>query len=233
MRKEDDDDTKPLKRPRSWKVEERRTEKRKKRHNWSNKGGCIAPIMIPATPGSELAKRLREIAEQEAAEGVKFKVIETGGLTVKSEVQRSNPTATPGCQDHDCLPCRIEPGMGGNCRRSCVQYKLECRLCPEEEVCTYVGETSRNLYTRGKEHIEKYRSRQRRQDSFIEKHQNEKHGGAQADFTAKVTGSFQDCLSRQVSEGVHIRRGGQDILNSKSEWHQPALWRVQSELVRS
>ena len=187
--------------------------------------------MIPATPGSELAKTLRAIAEREAAEGVKFKVIETGGLTIKSEVQRSNPTATAGCLDQDCLPCRIEPGMGGNCRRSGVQYQLRCRLCPEEDVC-YIGETSRNLYTRGKEHMEKYRSRQRRDDSFIQKHQIEKHGGVQADFAAKVTGSFRDCLSRQVSEGVHIRRSGPEVLNSKSEWHQPALWRIQSEVVR-
>ena len=233
MRKDDEDKVRPLNRPREWKAEERRTEKRKKRQNWSNKGGCIAPIMVPATPGSELAKMLRGIAEKEAAEGVKFQVVETGGLTIKSEVQRSNPTATAGCQELDCLPCRIEPGMGGNCRRSGVQYQLECRQCPEEEVCVYIGETSRNLYTRGKEHMDKYRSRKRKEDSFIEKHQIAKHGGGQADFTARVTGSFRDCLSRQVSEGVHIRRSGPDILNSKSEWHQPALWRVQSEVVRS
>ena len=46
-----------------------------------------------------------------------------------------------------------------------------------------------------------------------------------------VIGTFKECLSRKVSEGVHIRRGGPGILNSKSEWHQPALWRVQSELT--
>ena len=54
----------------------------------------------------------------------------------------------------------------------------------------------------------------------------------EADFGAKVTGSFKDALSRQVSEGVYIRRGGNSILNNKSELHQPALWRVQSELMR-
>ena len=81
--------------------------------------------------------------------------------------------------------------------------------------------------------MEKYRSRKGKEDSFIEKHQNEKHGGIPADFTAKVTASFQDCLSRQVSEGVHIRRSGPGVLNSKSEWHQPSLWRVQSEVVRN
>ena len=70
------------------------------------------PIIVPATPGSELAKTLRVIAEGEAAERIQFKVIETGGLTIKSEVQRSNPTATAGCLEQNCLLRRIEPGIG-------------------------------------------------------------------------------------------------------------------------
>ena len=80
--------------------------------------------------------------------------------------------------------------------------------------------------------MEKYQSRKRNSDSFIKKHQDEKHFGLPADFGAKVTGQFQDCLTRQVSEGVSIRRSSDRVLNSKSEWHQPALWRVQSEIVR-
>jgi hypothetical protein len=58
------------------------------------------------------------------------------------------------------------------------------------------------------------------------------HTGLPPDFKAEVIGTFKDCLSRQVSKGVHIRRGGPGLLNSKSEWHQPVLWRVQSELTR-
>ena len=96
----------------------------------------------------------------------------------------------------------------------------------------YIGESSRNLFTRSKEHIDKYVSRKCRNTSFIKQHQDEHHYGMEADFGAKVTGSFRDALSRQVSEGVFIRRGGKSILNNKSEWHQPALWRVHSELIR-
>ena len=105
-------------------------------------------------------------------------------------------------------------------------------MCPDTDKCVYIGETSRNLYTRSKEHIEKYKSKKRSHDSLIKKHQVEKHQDRPANFNAKVTGVFRDCLSRQVSEGVEIRRSDQSILNSKSEWHQPALRRVQSEVVR-
>ena len=109
---------------------------------------------------------------------------------------------------------------------------MGCQLCDEEDRAIYIGETSRNLYTRSREHLQKYRSKKGGQDSFIKKHQDEKHNGREAEFNARVTGIFADSLSRQVSEGVNIRRGGQSVLNSKSEWHQPALWRVQSELMR-
>ena len=80
--------------------------------------------------------------------------------------------------------------------------------------------------------MEKYKSKTRNSDSFIKKHQDEEHPGMPADFGAKVTGMFSDCLTRQISEGVAIRRSSVRVLNSKSEWHQPPLWRVQNELVR-
>ena len=231
MKRDAVDGIRPVNRPKYWMEETRRGNKRKKRHNWSTGGGCIAPIMIPATPDSELLKMLREVANREADTGLRFKIVETGGRTIKSEIQVSNPTATPGCQSGDCLACKGGRGTGGNCRKSNVVYRLDCDLCPEDQ-CTYVGETSRNLYTRAKEHVNKYMSRKTRAESFITTHQDDKHSGLPADFKAKVIDSFKDCLSRQVSEGVHIRRGGPDLLNSKSEWHQPALWRVRSEIQR-
>ena len=116
--------------------------------------------------------------------------------------------------------------------KSNIQYEMECGECPDDQKCVYIGESSRNLYTRAKEHTDKYRSNKRNVDSFIKKHQDDKHHGGPANFKAKTTGVFRDCLSRQVSEAVHIRRSEKDVLNSKSEWHQPALWKVQNDIVR-
>ena len=86
------------------------------------------------------------------------------------------------------------------------------------------------MYTRAREHSQNYQKRD--SESFIKKHQLVKHHGVQADFKAKVTESYKDCLLRQISEGVHIRRSEAEVLNSKAEWHQPALWKVRSELTR-
>ena len=42
--------------------------------------------------------------------------------------------------------------------------------------------------------------------------------------------NFHECLTRQIVEGVAIRRCDGQVLNTKAEWHQPAIWRVRSEL---
>ena len=56
-----------------------------------------------------------------------------------------------------------------------------------------------------------------KEDSILTKHQ-----------MAKVTGIYKDCLTRQITEGVDIRRCTAILMNTKAEWHQPPIWRVQS-----
>ena len=149
---------------------------------------------------------------------------------MKRQVQLSNPTATAGCEQADCMPCRTGTGGTSRCRKSNILYEFECQLCPPGNRSKYVGESSRNLYTRAKEHASNYAKQ--RPKSFMKKHQRRRHNGEPGNYTARVTGSYTDCLSRQVSEGVKIRRSTVEVLNSKTEWHQPPLWRVQNEIYR-
>ena len=150
MKEEDSSGIRPLYRPKDWQLDERRQQKKKKKHNWSAKGGYIAPIFVPPTPNGELAKQLRDIAAHESEEGIQFKIIESGGRTIKGEVQKSNPTATSGCEDTRCLACKDGRGQGGNCRRSNIEYQFECQLCPPGNQAVYLGESSRNIFTRAK-----------------------------------------------------------------------------------
>ena len=121
-------------------------------------------------------------------------------------------------------------GTGGPCRKSNILYEIGCRQCPEDQQAVYLGETACNLYNRGREHRQNYERKYA--ESFMDRHKVEKHAGAEPDFAAKVKSSFSDCLSRQIAEGVHIRRCEKVVLNTKAEWHQPALWKVRSELIR-
>ena len=66
----------------------------------------------------------------------------------------------------------------------------------------------------------------------MDKHFRDEHGGEEKQFTAKVTHTNKDCLTRQIREGVLIRRAEQTLLNSRTEWFQPPLFRVQSEVIR-
>ena len=59
--------------------------------------------MVPSTPNGELARILRELVEKDNHDGLKFKIVETGGVTVKSRLQKSNPSVSPGCSDNTCV----------------------------------------------------------------------------------------------------------------------------------
>ena len=96
-----------------WNRAERRKVKQKKIYEWSSRGCFITPIFVPPTPNNELANSLKVIAESEADAEVHFKMVETGGLSIKSVLQRSNPLETPGCNDEVCLPCEPGRGAGG------------------------------------------------------------------------------------------------------------------------
>ena len=42
--------------------------------------------------------------------------------------------------------------------------------------------------------------------SELMKHKKDKQHGVEADFKARINNSFRDCLSLQISEGVHSIR---------------------------
>ena len=230
MLEDDFNGVKPIFRAKDWQPAERRRRKEQKKNNWANKGGHIAPIFVPPTPNGELAHILRKVADSEAEAGVRFKIVESGGRAIKSLVQKSNPMETPGCEEPDCLPCRTGRGDGGNCHGTGANYAVECQLCPDGAKGLYLGETSRNLYSRCQEHEDNYRNGS--QNSFMKKHQARRHPGMAGAYAAKVTARTGDCLTRQVREAVEIRRCQVEVLNSKTEWHQPALWRIQNEIYR-
>ena len=69
-----------------------------------------------------------------------------------------------------------------DCRKLNVQYKMNCNLYPGDNPSLYIRETARNLFTRSKEHVANYTSRNR--ESFIWKHQVYHHYGAEATFSA-------------------------------------------------
>ena len=105
-------------------------------------------------------------------------------------------------------------------------YEIGCDECAETQTVLYIGETSRNAYVRGLEHIQKYHYKDNK--SPLYKHAQTHHGGRlDVKFSMKVANRFRDPLTRQVNEGVRIHNCEAEVsLNSKSEWHGPATVRL-------
>ena len=212
----------PLNRPSGYRKKERRKEKQKKKRDWGTKGGFIAPIIVPATPNGELAKMLRSAAESEKESGIKFKIVEKGEMTLEKLFQSSNPTASGSCGKDDCI---MDRDGGSKCHKTNVLYEWVCKACPS----SYIGETSRNFYTRSLEHLKK--ASDRKDDSFINSHQSQAHNGAHPEYSVKVLKSFQDAFSRQVYEGVYIRRNPNQPLNTKLDYYQTSTYNMRREIL--
>ena len=108
------------------------------------------------------------------------------------------------------------------CTKKSVVYENVCATClpgargkeqikgedvDPDKPAIYVGETSRSITERSKEHWGAYRGK--KEDSHMWKHVEMEHKGEEANFVMKVLGSHKTALGRQVSEAVRIRRRGE------------------------
>ena len=212
----------PLYRPRNWKRVERAKSRRKKRGEWFKGGGQgnETVIFVPATPGSELKRRYEKVIK---AAKVKVAVAEVPGANLKRRLQKSDPFRESKCRDvAKCMVCG--DGKGGRCRSDGVTYEVSCKGCEGK----YIGETSRNAFTRGREHKSDLHKKNKK--SPLVMHNEEKHSSEPAPgFEMKVTGIFGgDATKRQVRESVLIQQTEEkDLINRRDEWRQVKLPRIE------
>ena len=92
----------------------------------------------------------------------------------------------------------------------------------------YVGETSRSIYERAKEHWEAWKSR--KEDSQILKNWSLHHGSTGVpNFAMKIRGYHLTSLSRQVGEAVRIRKR-ELVLNIRGELNRCNITRLSQGL---
>ena len=204
-------------------------------------------IFVEQTPGGELAKRLRELLTRiEPTVGFSIKVVERSGRSLQSLFPLTSLWDGAACgRKDDCTTCYQGAEMLPNCTRQSILYENVCSRCvPKakedkelrdedlgrgEHPKVYVGETSRSITERSREHWASYRGGGG--DNHMWRHQEMVHGGEPADFTMRVVGSYKSALSRQIGEAVRIRRRGGEgsILNSKSEYNRCHIPRLRVE----
>ena len=104
--------------------------------------------------------------------------------------------------------------------RNSVTYQIVCKACGAH----YKGETSRNMYTRGNEHLQQFKSRSKA--SAMWAHCIKHHDSRPVEFKMEQTASFSTSHRRQVAEGVQIRNYPGIPMNRKSEWKLPGVARA-------
>ena len=210
----------PMYRGKWWNLEER-TKQKKSKKNWYKKDGSEAVFFVNATPNGSLANACANVFKNA---GLRVKVVERTGRTIKRSLVKSNPFKQTKCNDPQCIVCQ----MGVYCKDRELVYRLFCQgTNAAGQECSrihYEGETSRSTGERTKEHVEKLWSKcdsTRRKSVFYDhvvKVHNNENPKLGLEVVARCPG---DATMRQALEAVSIREN-KPVLNGKEEWsNQP------------
>ena len=95
-------------------------------------------MFVPFTPGSELAKLLRENEEQLVKiTGSKVKIVERTGKKIQDLLTRANPWKGQDCERENCLLCytkiRTEKNKTQDCHQRNIVYETRCLNCQEKQ----------------------------------------------------------------------------------------------------
>ena len=116
----------PLYRKGDWNKLERCIEKKIKAKMWHGKEN-VSVLFVQATPNEELRKLLQKEAEKA---GLKIKVIEKGGRSIKSMLQKSDIEPQKSCGDINCVICKTKET--GLCEIENAGYNIYCKKCKQQ-----------------------------------------------------------------------------------------------------
>ena len=198
--------------------------------------GFSTVMSVPNTDGAALTRCLIN-CENRLAKMTKYnvKIVERSGVQLNRLFQRVQTPRT--CHWIDCPVCTHSEAKGNTkCRSSNVVYEARCLECAElakqgliseAEVGVYIGETSRTLIERSREHVKC--AEDLNTDSFITKHWSTRHSALNEypRMQFSVVKQCKDAMSRQITEAIIIETKGN--LNSKSEWGKNPLTRLQTD----
>ena len=202
-------------------------------------------IFVEQTNQGALASKLRELTSRlEPIVGFKIKIVERCGNTLGSKFSQDTLWQGSKCGRGDCVTCEQGAEVLPPCTAPSVIYENFCASCnpgagAKGEVkdvsmdppSVYVGESSRSIKERSKEHWSGYVKKS--EENHMHKHHQLHHGGEQPPpkFIMKVVTFPRSALARQVGEAIRIRkRGGEGgVLNSKAEYNRSYIPRLQIE----
>ena len=182
-------------------------------------------LLVEHTKGGELATRLRELMRRlTPIIGFSMKIVERAGNSLRSSFLLASLWDDIKCERADCVPCEQGGEKLQPCYMSSVLFENVCKTCNQEadlskeqpELRTvYVGESSRSMYERMKEHWGAWRNKKEDSHMFIH-HQNE--GAEQPTFQVRAVKFYKSALTWQIGEDI--------ILISKCEFDRCKIPRL-------
>ena len=226
----------PMYRSKMWKQKERQKDKRKKKTNWykRNKGSkkCDkkeykSVLFVQPTKDAILKRKYEEVISKSKCS---VKVVERAGRSVCQTLQKSYPFEKDKCTVSDCFVC-ISEGKG-NCLRENINYEITCTRVGCKYV--YYGESSRNSYSRGREHLKGLCKRDK--DSVLVEHVNEIHDGDFGEdvccgFKMSVSETHSNAMERLITEATKIDLSHKPTMNRKAGYRANCVLRLRSTLT--
>ena len=155
-------------------------------------------------------------------------------MSLKQHLVRTDNGCGGPCPQGDCVLYITNPEERGGLRhhRSGALYTGSCLVCPAENgeqfTAVYTGESGDSGFTRTLQHHQSITRRD--QANAFAHHLSEYHPDRQGNISAfkfRVERTFRKALIRQIWEAIEIHGSGATIiLNTKSEWEQPAIDRI-------
>ena len=207
-----------------------RRKKRSVQHDWFAKGEVKfdSVLFVPASHGSQLAKDIKDIeAANRQGRKTRIKIVELTGKTVRNSIAKNYPWRFEGCGSDECFHCTTNEDPTISCRTPGVGYTITCTICGVGGVLAqYQGESGRNMFSRGKDHIREFKGRVSTNCMVIHSNRHH-HGSRELTYKMKPTGLFQTPLDRQLDESMRLRFSSASIiLNSGSEWRGESIPRA-------
>jgi hypothetical protein len=138
-----------------------------------------------------------------------------GGTQLQSVLSNKNLWKGAKCGRGDCHPCLQPSEVTQECRTTNIVYESMCSTCNPDgktnltglQDQAYVGESSKSLKERAKEHHADFSARH--EDSHMLKTWTGSHQGQEPPiFHQQVVRQYKTSLARQIGEAVRIQMRG-------------------------
>ena len=135
---------------------------------------------------------------------MRFKIIGKGGVALEKKLRRSNHwSGKKSVGDPIASSAGKSREEAAGASREGVCYTLWCEQCGDQ-VAAYKGETGRNAFTRGEEHLEALEARNAEKSVLWLHSVHHQQGRKGVPYSMKVTTTHTTPMDRQVRERVDL-----------------------------